>query len=134
MKTLLNPWFIAGCLVWLIIHITRILGAPIPWLNDYLTDFFAVPVITNIGLWLQRVLIIKNNYYVLSPLQVVFMVVYISMLFEGLLPLLSKTYTADWMDVLLYCIGGVFFYFFMNKPLLEVRKSGKFESPKERVI
>lgn len=121
MKTLLNPWFIAGCLVWLMIKATRVLGAPIPWLNSYFTDFFAVPVITNTGLWLQRVFIIKNNYYVLSPLQVVFMVVYISLLFEGVLPLISKTYTADWMDVLLYCIGGLFFYFVMNKPVVEVR-------------
>jgi len=121
MKTLLNPWFIAGCLVWLIIQTTRMLDAPIPWLNGYITDFFAVPVITNIGLWLQRVLIIKTNYYVLSPLQVTFMVVYISVLFEGLLPHISKIYTADWVDVLLYGIGGLFFYFFMNKPVVEIR-------------
>ena len=98
------------------------LGYPIPWLNDYITDIFAVPVITNIGLWLQRVFIIKNSYYVLSPWQVVFMVAYISLLFEGLLPLLSKTYTADWVDVLLYCLGGLFFYFFMNKPVIHVRR------------
>ncbi|MDR3695347.1 hypothetical protein [Mucilaginibacter sp.] len=122
MKTLLNPWFIAGCLVWLMIKITRILDAPVTYLNDYLTDFFAVPVITNIGLWLQRVFIIKNNYYVLSPLQVTFMVIYISLLFEGLLPRISKIYTADWVDVLLYCMGGLFFYFIMNKPIAMVRK------------
>ncbi|BAU52659.1 hypothetical protein [Mucilaginibacter gotjawali] len=134
MKTLLNPWFIAGCLVWLIVKTTRVLDIPVPWLNSYLTDFFAVPVITSIGLWLQRVFIIKSNYYVLSPLQVVFMVIYISALFEGLLPLLSKTYTADWVDVFLYCIGGLFFYRVMNKPVLEVRKSGKSESPKENII
>jgi hypothetical protein len=134
MKTLFNPWFIAGCLVWLIVKTTRVLDIPVPWLNSYLTDFFAVPVITNIGLWLQRVFIIKSNYYVLSPLQVTFMVVYISLLFEGLLPLISKTYTADWVDVLLYCMGGLFFYWVMNKPVVEVRKSGKSESPKENVI
>lgn len=122
MKTLLNPWFIAGCLVWLMIKATRVLGDPIPWLNSYFTDFFAVPVITNTGLWLQRVFIIKNNYYVLSPLQVTFMVVYISVLFEGLLPRLSKIYTADWLDVLLYCLGGLFFYFVMNTPVVAVRK------------
>ncbi|WP_295674783.1 hypothetical protein [uncultured Mucilaginibacter sp.] len=121
MKTLLNPWFIAGCLVWLIVKTTRVFDIPVSWLNGYITDFFAVPVITNIGLWLQRVFIIKSNYYVLSPLQVTFMVVYISLLFEGLLPLLSRTYTADWIDVLLYCMGGLFFYQVMNKPVLEIR-------------
>jgi hypothetical protein len=134
MKTLLNPWFIIGCLVWIAIKVTRVLDVPIPYLNGYLTDFFAVPVVTNIGLWLQRVFIIKNNYYVLSPLQVMFMAIYISVLFEGLLPRISKIYTADWMDVLLYFIGGVCFYWVMNKPVLEVRKSGKSESPKESII
>jgi len=134
MKTLLNPWFIIGCMVWAAIKITRILDVPVPYLNGYLTDFFAVPVITNIGLWLQRVFIIKNNYYVLSPLQVIFMVIYISVLFEGLLPLISKIYIADWIDVLLYVIGGLFFYWVMNKPVVEVRKSGKSESPRESII
>jgi len=131
MKTLLNPWFIAGCLVWLAVQTARHTGHPLPYINSYLTDIFAVPVIANLGLWLQRVLIIKNNYYVLSPGQVVFMVIYISVTFEGLLPAISKTYTADWIDVLLYGVGGLFFYWVMNKPLLEVRKSG---SPKEKVI
>jgi hypothetical protein len=121
MKTLLNPWFIAGCLTWLIVLITRILRHPLPYINGYITDAFAVPVIANIGLWLQRVFIIKNNYYVLSPLQVVFIVVYMSLLFEWLLPMISKIYTADWIDILLYMIGGLFFYWVMNKPVVEER-------------
>ena len=122
MKTLLNPWFITGCLVWLIVHIVRYAGHPLPYVNGYLTDVFAVPVIANLALWLQRTLIIKSDYYVLSPGQLIFMVMYVSVTFEGLLPLLSKTYTADWMDVLLYGVGGLFVYWAMNKPLLEVRK------------
>jgi len=44
----------------------------------------------------------------------------VSLVFEGLLPLISKTYTADWMDVLLYIFGGLFFYKVMNKPLLVI--------------
>jgi hypothetical protein len=122
MKTLQNPWFITGCLVWLIVQITRMLGHPLQFVNGYLSDAFALPVIANLGLWMQRKFIIKNNYYVLSPAQVIFMVVYISVLFEGLLPHISKIYTADWMDVLLYCIGGLFFYWVMNKPVAEVRR------------
>lgn len=121
MKTLLNPWFIAGCTVWLVIHIARAAGHPLPYLNGSLTDFFAVPVLINISLWLQRVFIIKNNYYVLSPAQVIFFVIFTSVLFEGILPPLSKTYTADWMDIILYVAGGFFFYFVMNKPVVETR-------------
>jgi len=78
-------------------------------------------VIGNLALWFQRVFIIKNNYYVQSAAQVMFLVVYMSLFFEWLLPMVSKIYTADWRDVLLYCIGGVFFYFVMNKPVLAIR-------------
>src|SRR6185437_15150071 len=106
MKTLLNPWFILGCLIWLLVFAARIFRHPPPYVNGYITDAFAAPVIANLALWLLRVFIIKSNYYVLSPMQVAFLVLYISLLFEGLLPTISKIYTADWIDVLLYVFGG----------------------------
>jgi hypothetical protein len=118
MKTLLNPWFLAGCAIWLIVIVLRKTGHPLPYLNGYLTDAFAIPVIANLGLWFQRVFIYKSNYYVLSIWHVVFIVVYVSVVFEGLLPWLSAKYTADWIDVLLYCVGGLFFYCVMNKPVV----------------
>ncbi|MDB5008002.1 MAG: hypothetical protein JWP45_2395 [Mucilaginibacter sp.] len=114
MKTLLNPWFITGCIVWIIVITARKFGHPLPYINGYINDFFAVPVIANLGLWFQRVFIIKSNYYVLAPRHVIFIVLYLIIAFEVLLPLLSKTYTADWIDVLLYIIGGLFFYRMMN--------------------
>ena len=119
MKTLLNPWFLAGCLTWLIVITSRKLGHPLPYINGYINDAFAIPVIANLALWFQRVVMYKTNYYVLSRWHVVFIVVYVSLVFEGLLPNLSKIYTADWMDVLLYCVGGLFFYLAMNKPVAQ---------------
>src|ERR1700692_2394075 len=113
MRTLLNPWFIAGCLTWVIVFTARRLGHPLPLVNGHIDDAFAIPVIANLGLWFQRVFIIKNNYYVLAPWHIIFIVIYVSLVFEWLLPLLSKTYTADWIDVLLYVTGGLFFYFVM---------------------
>ena len=121
MKTFLNPWFILGCLTWAIVITTRKLGHPLPYINGYINDAFAIPVIANLALWFQRVLIIKNNYYVLARWHVIFMVVYVSVVFEGLLPLLSKKYTGDWIDVLLYIIGGLFFYKVMNRAVTETR-------------
>jgi hypothetical protein len=118
MRTLLNPWFIAGCITWVIVMITRKLGHPIPLLNGYIDDAFAVPVIANLALCFQRVIVIKSNYYVLSAGKVVFIVVYLGLVFEVLLPAISKRYTGDWIDAGLYVIGGFFFYFVMNKPVL----------------
>jgi len=121
MKTLLNKWFILGCITWIIVLTMRKVGRPVPFINGYINDAFAIPVIANLGLWFQRVFIIKNNYYVLAPWQVIFITAYVSILFEGILPLYIKAYTADWIDVLLYAIGGLFFYFIMNRPISKTR-------------
>jgi len=121
MKTLLNPWFSAGCLTWVIVLAARKTGHPLPFINGYIDDAFAIPVIANISLWFMRVIVIKNNYYVLSPRQVIFIVIYVSIVFEVLLPNISKAYTADWIDVLLYAIGGIFFYRVMNRGVSEIR-------------
>jgi len=121
MKTLLNPWFIVGCLTWVMVLVLRKIHHPLPYLNGYINDAFAIPVIANLGLWFNRAFIIKNDHYVLSKRQVVFIVVYVAIVFEGFLPYLSKTYTADWIDVLLYILGGLFFYTVMNKAQIEQR-------------
>ena len=118
MKTLLNPWFVVGCAGWLIVFTLRRSGHPLPVVNGYIDDLFAIPVIANLGLWFQRILIIKNNYYVLSPWHIVFIVAYVAVVFEWLLPHFSKAYTGDWTDVLLYALGGLFFYWVMNKPVV----------------
>ncbi|HEX3383835.1 MAG TPA: hypothetical protein VHS53_01540, partial [Mucilaginibacter sp.] len=87
------------------------------FINGYVDDVFAVPVIANLSLCYMRVFVIGSNYYVLSAWKVVFIVIYLTLVFEVLLPLISKTYTSDWIDAGLYVFGGFFFYFVMNKPL-----------------
>jgi hypothetical protein len=99
----------------------RKLGYPLPLINGYIDDVIAIPVIANLGLWFKRVFIIKTNYYVLSPWHIIFIVAYVTLIFEILLPLYSKTYTADWVDVLSYLIGGLFFFKVLNKPIIQKR-------------
>jgi hypothetical protein len=96
---------------------TRRLGHPVPILNGYIDDAFAIPVMANLVLCFQRVAIIKSDYYILSAGKVAFIVLYVTLAFEILFPMLSKTYTRDWIDALLYVVGGFFFYYAMNKPL-----------------
>jgi hypothetical protein len=121
MKALLNKWFVAFCIIWLVVLLTRKLGHPLPYVNGYIDDAIAIPVIGGLALWFQRVVIIKNDFYVLSVWHVVFITAYVIILFEGLLPLVSKSYTADWRDALLYIIGAVFFYKIMNRAVTEIR-------------
>jgi len=122
MKTLLNKWFVSGCIMWVIVTIIRKSGHPLPLLNGYINDVLAIPLIANLGLWFQRVFVIRNNYYVLSPWHVIFIVVYVSVLFELALPYYSKTYTGDWIDVILYLAGGIFFYLIINKPIIAEKR------------
>jgi|ERR1041385_5691918 hypothetical protein len=122
MKTLLNKWFVSGCIVWVIVTIIRKSGHPLPLLNGYINDALAIPLIANLGLWFQRVFVIRNNYYVLSPWHVIFIVVYVSVLFELALPYYSKIYTGDWIDVILYLAGGIFFYLIINKPIIAEKR------------
>ncbi|MBS1532460.1 MAG: hypothetical protein JSU01_19310 [Bacteroidetes bacterium] len=124
MKTLLNPWFIVGCLIWTTVMITRKSGHPLPPLiNGYVDDAFAIPVIANLSLCYMRAFVIHSNYYVLSAWKVTFIVIYLTFVFEIFLPLISKTYTMDWIDAALYVLGGLFFYFVMNRPLLNRKSS-----------
>jgi hypothetical protein len=119
MKTLLNPWFVAGCVIWAIVITTRKLGHPLPPLvNGYVDDAFAVPVIANLSLWYMRTVVICSEYYVLSAWKVTFIVLYLTLVFELFLPAVSKAYTGDPIDAGLYVFGGLFFYFAMNKPIL----------------
>jgi hypothetical protein len=99
--------------------ITRKTGHPLPpVVNGYIDDACAIPVIANLSLCYMRIFVFHSNYYVLSDWKVAFIVIYLTLVFEVLLPLISKTYTSDWIDGGLYVFGGFFFYFVMNKPLL----------------
>ena len=118
MRTLLNRWFLTACFLWLIFYCAKISGRPITVFNGHFTDFLAVPVIANLGLWFQRVFIIKNDAYLLKAGHVIFIIIYLSVVFEWFLPKhYPRKFTGDWVDVLLYILGGLFFYWRMNRPL-----------------
>lgn len=119
MRTLLNPWFLLFCLLWAVFYLAKISHHPILFLHGYFTDMLAVPVIANLGLWFQRIFTYKRSTYVLKPGHVIFIVSYLSIVFEWLLPKhFPLKFTGDWIDVVLYIIGGLFFFWQMNKPIV----------------
>ena len=81
--------------------------------NNYLADLICMPIVFYIvGAFFK---IVKINFS-LSIHKVVFGVLYFSFIFEFLLPKFSSRYTGDWIDVLMYCLGGGA-YFCINKIL-----------------
>lgn len=116
MKTLSDRWFISFCLLWSLVFIGRKLGISLPYINDYLTDLLAVPVIATLGLAFQRHFVERSNLWCLKPGHLIFIILYTSVVFEFVLPLYSDAYTGDLMDMLMYLAGGLFFWKTMNRP------------------
>lgn len=85
-----------------------VLQSPLPYFNDLL----CLPVIAGFSLIGLR--LIFKSYQRLSGGQVIFIVVYVTLVFEFLLPAFSLKYTGDPWDVLVYQAGGAAYYFLIN--------------------
>jgi len=80
----------------------------------YLSDLLAIPVVATLGLCLMKFLR-QQKHYVLLKWQIVYVVITFCFAFELLLPLLMRRYTGDILDILMYFLGGLFFWKMMNK-------------------
>jgi len=89
--------------------------------NHYLADLICMPLVFYLVEAIFKVLKIK---FILSITKIIFGVLYFSFLFEFLLPKLSEKYTADWIDVLMYCCGG--FLCFLSIKVLKPKNSNYF--------
>ncbi|HET6243634.1 MAG TPA: magnesium citrate secondary transporter [Bacteroidia bacterium] len=88
-------------------------GIFIPLIHAYLDDLLCMPVVLSITLHILR-LVLKNEKYVFSKIQVFFAVIYFSVMFEGILPLFSVNHTSDIMDIAAYGTGAIIFFKHMN--------------------
>lgn len=92
----------------------KILKLSIPYIDSYLDDVIAVPFFSS------SILIIENfSFYhihtrkhTINQLFTIF--VFISILFEYIIPKYSSAYTFDYWDILCYFLG-MFGYYYLNK-------------------
>lgn len=117
MKRLPDPLFIGYGLAWWLIHCLRWTGTPVPFLNSYLTDFVFVPLVAHIALRIIQTFIVQNEQYRLPFSHLLFIALYTSVVFEGIMPAMAKIYTRDAGDVLAY-FAGAFFYYGVHQPWL----------------
>jgi hypothetical protein len=110
MKLLFDRLFIVYCLAWCTIHIFRNLYWPIPFLNGYLTDFIAVPAMAHVTLTFTRIFVVKNNNYKYPLSYLLFIALYVSSIFEYVMPHFHTSYTSDWWDVVAYFAGSIFYH------------------------
>jgi len=93
-----------------IIYCLQRLNVQIPSIiNNYLNDLLCIPIILSISqFFVQKIK--RDTKYVLKKNIIFFVVVYYSIYFEYYLPKITIRYTADILDVIMYCIGGYIFY------------------------
>lgn len=116
MKRLLYLSGISGFL-WLVVHMARWHGQPLPYLNGHLTDLIVVPLIAQVCLVVVQRWIVQQDDYRLPLGYVLFIAMYVSVVFEGIMPRFSPRYTGDWLDVAAYFAGAAGYYGWQRWPV-----------------
>jgi len=83
----------------------------ITFLDNYLDDLLCMPLL--LSGWLAERYDLFNKKSI-DPLEIVFLWLLMSVLFEVLLPQMFPQYTADIWDVVCYGIGGFLYYLLIN--------------------
>ncbi|MFQ3269453.1 MAG: hypothetical protein ACI9B2_001262 [Flavobacteriales bacterium] len=92
-------------------------------IKSFLNDLLAPPLILSLsGVVLS---LIYRIIYIFSKAQMLFFFLYLSFVFELLLPYLSSSFVADKYDVLLYAIGIILFHYLINLKLDEFKRDYK---------
>lgn len=115
MDVLKSPVFIISCLLF-VLHqfLQKGLGISMPFIDEYLDNLLAMPIILTLLLVERRVLFKRGKNYRLPVLDVVIATFYISLITEVLFPLLSDRFTGDWWDLFFYATGSLVFMLTIN--------------------
>jgi hypothetical protein len=100
-------------LIFLVNYLLQHLGISSSFSRNYLDDLLAMPIIFYLAQVLMR-WVTRNKSLKLDLTMLILGFFWVSISFEWILPKYFEHLTADWLDVLCYAIGTVFFYF-MNR-------------------
>lgn len=109
-----QPFFLLGICLYIMVVILRTFNIHLPYINDYLTDFIGVGIITFLCNYISNRFIFFTPNKVYPSWFTLFLVIYLSIVFEGILPKLSPRYTADPFDVIAYTLGGLTYIFLIK--------------------
>ncbi|MCX6181363.1 MAG: hypothetical protein NT150_05515 [Bacteroidetes bacterium] len=77
------------------------------WFSSYFADLLCLPLLLLCTLVVMKKI---KKIEVLSWQMILFTLVYVSVVFEFILPLYSNRYTADKIDLIMYTAGSILFY------------------------
>jgi hypothetical protein len=89
----------------------KILSIKWPWFDNYGDDLLAVPFVAGIVLLAENFLVYKQHHRKHHFLQLGFIFIAISLVFEFILPNYSTHYFYDPLDIMYYLLGFLIYYF-----------------------
>lgn len=124
MEILKSPVFVISCILFgLHQALQKLFHISVPYLDLYLDNLLAMPIILTLLLFERRMLFKRGSHYRLPVLDVVVATIYIVFIAEVIFPLLSERFVTDWWDVLFYALGSMLFLLTINR--LPSGKKGK---------
>ncbi len=93
----------------------KIVHIKITWADSYGDDLLAIPFVSACVLLMENFLVYQDHTRKHSFAQLLFLFVFISVVFEFIIPKYSNYYTYDLVDVLYYFIGFIAYYFAKKK-------------------
>jgi|SRR5690606_20600264 len=85
------------------------------WIDSYLDPLLCMPLFLSALLLQRRILFYKNESYILPKFHIFVAFIFVSIWAELIFPYFNKGFTADFWDIVLYLIGCIYFYIFLNK-------------------
>lgn len=85
-----------------------------PLIDSYLDPFLGIALLLFM-FKLERFYLWKRKIAELSILEISLVVFIVACISEFVFPILSNDFTKDYFDLLAFAMGGMFFYFTMNK-------------------
>lgn len=115
MKKSLKYYFIFSVLIGSVIYCCEKFEILLPkFIRYYVNDFLIIPIVLYSSLFVIRKL--KNDKKLqLSLLQILYVCALYAVIFEYWLPKFHPRYTSDFVDVGLYFLSGILFYFLQKK-------------------
>ncbi len=80
----------------------------------YVNDFLIIPIVLYISLFVNQKFKRNTNIQV-SLLNIIYLSILYSIIFEYWLPKFHPRYTTDFIDVVCYFLGGIVFYFLQKE-------------------
>ena len=93
------------------------------YIQFYLNDLLSPTLLLILSMLFLT--LIYRDLFIFSKAQLLFFFLYLSFVFELLLPYLSSSFTADKYDLVAYAIGTILFHYLINLKLDEFKRSYK---------